>query len=68
MKLALLILSACAAVCSGQEDAPHKNELALGLGGIPALTRSDTPRLDAGSGVAFQVSYGRLYFGADSDA
>ena len=55
-KLTLLLLPA---VCFAQEDSAHKNELAFGLGGIPALSRSDTPRLDAGAGVAFQVNYGR---------
>lgn len=37
-----------------------KNELALGPG-IPALSRSDSPSLDAGSGVAFQLNYGRRF-------
>jgi opacity protein-like surface antigen len=59
--LPLLMLSACAVVCFAQEDAAHKNELAFGLGGIPSLSRSDTPSLDAGSGVAFQVNYGRRF-------
>jgi hypothetical protein len=53
-KFALLLLPA--AFCLGQENAAHKNELAFGLGGIPGLSRSDSPRLDAGSGVAFQVN------------
>jgi opacity protein-like surface antigen len=60
-KLTLLLLSAFAAVSFAQEESAHKNELALGLGGLPALSRSDTPRLDAGSGVAFQVNYGRRF-------
>ncbi len=60
-KLTLLLLSAFAAVCFAQEDSAHKNELALGLGGIPALSRSDTLSLDAGTGVAFQVNYGRRF-------
>jgi opacity protein-like surface antigen len=60
-KLTLLLIPALAAVCFAQEDSGHKNELALGLGGIPALSRSDTPSLDAGSGVAFQVNYGRRF-------
>jgi hypothetical protein len=47
------------ALCLAQEEATHKNELAFGLGGIPALSRSDSPSVDAGSGVAFQVNYGR---------
>ena len=60
-KLTLLLFAALAAVCFAQEDSAHKNELALGLGGLPALSRSDTPRLDTGSGVAFQVNYGRRF-------
>jgi opacity protein-like surface antigen len=56
-KFALLLLPA--AFCLAQENDAAKNELAFGLGGIPALARSDSPRLDAGSGVAFQVNYGR---------
>ena len=61
-ELTLLLFAAFAAVCFAQEDSGHKNELALGLGGIPALSRSDTPRVDTGSGVAFQVNYGRRFF------
>jgi opacity protein-like surface antigen len=61
-KLTLLLFAALAAVCFAQEDSAHNNELALGLGGLPALSRSDTPRLDTGSGVAFQVNYGRRLF------
>ena len=58
-KFTLLLLPVFAAVCYAQENSAHKNELAFGLGGIPALTRSDTPRVEPGSGVAFQVNYGR---------
>ena len=61
-KLTLLLVPALAAVCFAQEDSAHLNEIALGLGGLPALSRSDTPRLDTGSGVAFQVNYGRRFF------
>jgi opacity protein-like surface antigen len=53
------------ALCLAQEDTVHKNELAFGLGGIPTLSRSDSPSLDAGSGVAFQVNYGRRILGGD---
>ena len=60
-ELTLLLFAAFAAVCFAQEDSGHKNELALGLGGLPDLSRSDTPRLDTGSGVAFQVNYGRRF-------
>ncbi len=60
-KLTLLLLPVFAATTFAQKDSAHKNELAFGLGGIPALSRSDTPSLDAGSGVAFQVNYGRRF-------
>src|SRR5260370_20792196 len=56
--LTLLLLPA---VCLAQEDSAHRNELAFGLGGIPALSRSNTPRVDAGAGMAFQVNYGRRF-------
>jgi opacity protein-like surface antigen len=57
---ALFFLSAV--LCLAQEETTaHKNELAFGLGGIPALARSDSPTVDAGSGVAFQVNYGRRF-------
>jgi opacity protein-like surface antigen len=58
-RLTLLLLLAFAVTSFAQEDAAHKNELDFGLGGIPALSRSNTSSLDAGSGVAFQVNYGR---------
>ena len=62
MKIRLaLLLSSFAAACFAQEDSAHKNELAFGLGGIPAMSRSDTPSLDAGPSVAFQVNYGRRF-------
>jgi opacity protein-like surface antigen len=60
-KFTLLLLTVFGAVCFGQEVTAPTNELAFGLGGIPALSRSDTPSLDAGSGVAFQVNYGRRF-------
>jgi len=60
-QLTLILVSAFAAVCFGQEGSAHINEIALGLGGLPALSRSDTQRLDTGSGVAFQVNYGRRF-------
>jgi opacity protein-like surface antigen len=59
--LTLLLLLAFTATSFAQEDSAYKNELAFGLGGIPAVSRSDTPSLDAGSGVAFQVNYGRRF-------
>jgi opacity protein-like surface antigen len=60
-KLTLLLLPVMAGVCVAQENSTAKNELAFGLGGIPALSRSDSPSLDAGSGVALQVNYGRRF-------
>jgi opacity protein-like surface antigen len=57
----LLLLPAIAALCSGQEQAAPKNELAFGLSGLPSLSRSDTPSLNAGTGVGFQVNYGRRF-------
>src|SRR5882724_10364072 len=65
-KFALLLL--LAAFCVAQEDIAHKNELAFGLGGIPPLSRNDSPRLDAGSGVAFQVNYGRRFWSSSKVA
>lgn len=59
MKKNLALLLLFAAVCAAQESEDHKNELAFGLGGIPALSQSDSPSLGAGSGIAYQVNYGR---------
>ena len=59
MNTTLLLILLPATLCIAQEDAAPKNELAFGLGGIPALSRNDSPRVDAGSGVTFQVNYGR---------
>lgn len=61
MKTTIGMILLSAASCWAQEDTSHKNELAFGLGGIPALSRSDSPTLDAGPGVAFQVNYGRRF-------
>ena len=65
MKTIFTLFLLPAALCVAQEDTAHKNELAFGLGGMPALSRSDSPSLDAGSGVAFQVNYGRRFLGGD---
>jgi hypothetical protein len=67
-KLTLLLLPVMAGVCLAQEDSAHKNELAFGLGGIPSLSRSGSPSLDAGSGVALQVNYGRLFLSGNKVA
>jgi opacity protein-like surface antigen len=64
----LVPLSVIPVICLAQEDGARKNELAFGLGGIPALSRSDAPSLDAGSGVAFQVNYGRRFLGGHNAA
>jgi hypothetical protein len=64
----LLLTLAMAPLCFAQEESPGKNELALGLGGIPALPRSNTPSLDAGSGIALQVNYGRQLLRANKVA
>ena len=68
MKTILMISLMTAGVCLAQEDSAHKNELAFGLGGIPALQRSDSPVVSAGPGVAFQINYGRRFFGGDKAA
>ena len=62
-KFALLLLPA--ALCMAQE---HRNELAFGLGGIPASSRNDSPRLDPGSGVALQANYGRRFLNSSKVA
>lgn len=61
MKAILALLMLSVAICLAQEETAHKNELAFGLGGIPALRQRTNPSLDAGSGVAFQVNYGRRF-------
>ena len=61
MKTGFTLLLLIAASCLAQENAAPKNELAFGLGGISALARNDSVSLDAGSGVAFQVNYGRRF-------
>jgi opacity protein-like surface antigen len=62
-KFVVLLLSSISLVCLAQENGARKNELAFGLGGIPPLSRSDAPSLDAGSGVALQLNYGRRFLG-----
>ena len=59
MKKNLALLLLFAAVGTAQENEDHQNELAFGLGGIPALSQSDSPSLGAGSGIAYEVNYGR---------
>src|SRR5258707_11222538 len=58
----ILPLLAVAVLGYGQEEVAHnKNELAFGLNGLPSLSRSDAPSLNAGSGVGLQVNYGRRF-------
>jgi len=54
-----LLVSVSAALCPGQENSAHKNELAFTLGGLPSLSQGGTPSIDLGSGLALQVNYGR---------
>jgi len=61
MRKTLILPFLPAALCVAQELSAHKNELAFGLGGIPAMSRSDSPTLGVGSGIAFQVNYGRRF-------
>jgi hypothetical protein len=69
MKAKFTLFLLPAAVCLAQENnAAHKNELAFGLGGIPALSRSNSLSLDAGSGVAYQVNYGRRFLNSSKVA
>ena len=63
--IAALFLIA-APLCFGQSSEGPKNELAFGLGGIPSLTRSDSPFLNAGPGPALQVNYGRRFVSSGS--
>lgn len=57
----LLLLPAMVGLCGGQGvEGAHKNELAFGLGGLPSISRGNTPdRLDLGPSVGLQVNYGR---------
>jgi hypothetical protein len=61
MKTGFTLLLLLAASCLAQENVVPTNELAFGLGGIRALARNDSVSLDAGSGLAFQVNYGRRF-------
>jgi opacity protein-like surface antigen len=62
MKANLILFLLPAALCLAQEhNAAPKNELAFGLGELPSYSRSSGPGLDVGSGVAFQVNYGRRF-------
>jgi hypothetical protein len=38
-----------------------QNELVFGFGGLPPLSRSDAPSVNAGPGTGLQVTYGRRF-------
>jgi hypothetical protein len=61
MKTGFAVLLLLAVSCLAQENAAPTNELAFGLGGILALARNDSVSLNARSGLAFQVNYGRRF-------
>jgi hypothetical protein len=61
MKTGFNLLLLLAASCLAQENVAPTNELAFGLGRIPALARNNSVSLDARSGLALQVSYGRRF-------
>ena len=58
----LLVSSAAAAASLAQGNGAPGNELAFGLGGIPSVSRSDSPNLTLGPGPALQVNYARRIF------
>src|SRR5271155_4635750 len=57
----IALLPVITVLCCGQEEGAPKNELAFGLGGLPSLSRSDAPSLNAGPGTGLQVNYGRRF-------
>ena len=62
MKAKITLFLLPAALCLAQENnAAPKNELAFGLGELPSFSRSNSPTLDVGPGVALQVNYGRRF-------
>jgi hypothetical protein len=58
----LLFFAAAVGASRAQDSAAPRNELAFGLGGLPSVTRSDSPNLTLGPGTAMQVNYGRRVF------
>jgi hypothetical protein len=46
----IALLPVITVLCWGQEGGAPKNELGFGLGGLPSLSRSDAPSLNAGTG------------------
>ena len=63
MKTTFLSLAVAVLANLGWAQSAPKNELAFELGGLLSRTRSTTPSIEAGSGVGFQVNYGRRVFG-----
>ena len=57
----IALLPVLTVLCWGQEEGAPKNELAFGLGGLPSLSRSDAPSLNAGPGTGLQVNCGRRF-------
>jgi hypothetical protein len=64
----ILFFLAVAVASLAQENTAPKNELAFGLGGLPSVTRSDSPNLNLGPGVALQVNYARRVFDGEKVA
>ena len=48
-------------LCWGQEGGAPKNELGFGLGGLPSLSRSDAPSLNAGPRHGLLLNDGRRF-------
>ena len=67
-KLTAALFTSMAAAGLAQEGGSAKNELAFGLGDIPALSRGNAPSAEAGPAVAFQVNYGRRFLGSQKAA
>lgn len=61
----IALLPVITVLCCGQEEGAPKNELAFGLGGLPSLSRSDAPSLNAGPGKGLRVNYGRRFLDAN---
>jgi len=58
----LLFFAAAVGASRAQDSAAPENELAFGLGGLPAVSRSDSPVLNLGPGTALQINYARHIF------
>ncbi len=64
----ILLFLAASTASLAQENTAPKNELAFGLGGLPSVTRSDSPNLSLGPGLALQVNYARRVFDGEKVA